>query len=289
MSYSFARHETFHIRTGWFRKGLDAIEKNNHIFLETILAMDELGIGKNMVSALRYWMKTAGLTEVDFNKRKKIQVKKKLAKEILEYDEYFEDPATFWLLHFNIATNKESATSWYWFFNQFNHLEFNEELFIERLKKYIKRTGEEPPAKTSLERDFKVFRRMYLYDPEENISPENSMESPFRELKLLVKTDEGNYRVQRPDVDNLPPRILYYCLLDSLDNEDSVNIEEVLNDEGSIGKVFKLNMTLLHEYLEHLQELDYLRLDRQAGLNSIKLKKLSKGEVLAEYYNSKLR
>ena len=32
MSYHFAKHETFHIRTGWLRKGLNALEKNNHIF-----------------------------------------------------------------------------------------------------------------------------------------------------------------------------------------------------------------------------------------------------------------
>lgn len=292
MEYSFARHETFHVRTGWLRKGLDAIDKNNHIFLETIPAMDELGIGKNMIKSLRYWLQVLGLTDEEFNKkRQKVQKKEGLAEAILNYDEYFEDEATFWLLHFNLVQEEEKATTWYWFFNYFNYLEFDKEIFIDRLKRYIKRSGENPPAESSLESDFNVFRRMYLYNPEEDIHPESSKVSPFRELKLLVSLDNDEYKINRPSLDNLPPRILYYCLLETLeDNQvDSINVESLLNKENSVGKVFKLNMTLLHEYLEKLQDLNYLRLDRQAGLNSIHLKKRpdENKDILKEYYNLK--
>ena len=292
LSYSFARHETFHIRTGWLKKGIDALDDNKHIFLETIPAMDKLGIGKNMISSLRYWLEAVGLTEEGYNnRRQKIQEKTDLGKNILKYDKYFEDEATFWLLHFNLASNKKKATSWYWFFNHFNNLEFDKELFIEKLKRYIKRSGEEPPAQRSLESDFNVLRRMYLYDPEEEIHPESSKVSPFRGLKL-IKNEEGKYKINRPNPNNLPPKILYYCILNNLDSPDVdyVNVEEVLNDEGSVGRIFKLNMTILHEYLEILQDLNYLRLDRQAGLNSIKLLKPinEKEDILKEYYNSKL-
>ncbi|SJZ77675.1 DUF4007 family protein [Selenihalanaerobacter shriftii] len=289
MSYSFARHETFHIRTGWLRKGLKAIEKNNHIFLETIPAMDELGIGKNMISSLRYWLQVTGLTEEDYDSnRQKIQEKKELTGIVLNYDEYFEDPSTFWLLHFNLCRNKEVATTWYWFFNHFNYLEFDKELFVEELINYIRRTGEEPPAKSSLEKDFNTFKRMYLYDPEDNNSPEDSLQSPFSELKLITKVDTDTYAVNRPSIDTLPPRILFYSLLLSLEaGTKSVNVEEVLNQENSIGRLFKLNISLLYEYLEKLQEIGYLHLDKHAGLNSIQLRELSQDKVLEDYYGIK--
>ena len=50
----FARHETFHPRFGWLKKGYDAAVKNNNIFLEEDAAVT-LGVGKNMVRSIRYW------------------------------------------------------------------------------------------------------------------------------------------------------------------------------------------------------------------------------------------
>ena len=35
-------------------------------------------------------------------------------------DPYLEDIGTLWLLHYNLAKNMEDATSWYFFFNEFN-------------------------------------------------------------------------------------------------------------------------------------------------------------------------
>ncbi|MGM0502627.1 MAG: DUF4007 family protein [Bacillota bacterium] len=294
MNYSFAKHETFHVRRGWLRKGLDAIDKNNHIFLETIPAMDELGIGKNMIKSLRYWMQVLGLTNEARNKKsQKVQEKNPLAEIILNNDKYFEADATFWLLHFNLAQQEEEATTWYWFFNHFNHLKFTKELFVDNLERYIKRSGNDIPARSSLESDFNILRRMYLYDPEEDIHPESSKVSPFRDLGLIVNAGNKEYEIRRPTLETLPPEILYYCILETLEtNEDnevnSINIETILNKENSVGKIFKLNMNKLYDYLEHLQDLDYLRLDRQAGLNSVKLKKKPEEnkEILKEYYNS---
>src|SRR6266508_2474489 len=51
---TFARHETFHPRFGWLKKGFDAASRHPDVFLRddaTVL----LGVGKNMVRAIRYW------------------------------------------------------------------------------------------------------------------------------------------------------------------------------------------------------------------------------------------
>lgn len=289
MSYSFARHETFHIRTGWLRKGLKAIEENDHIFLEDE-AMEELGIGKNMVSSLRYWLQVTGLTDEDYNSdRQKVQIKTSLANDILEYDQYFEDTATFWLIHYNLVRNIELATTWFYFFNYFNYNEFNQDLLIEQLVKYIEMTGEKIPALSSLQKDFNVLVRMYLYDSADNKSPEDSLESPFSELRLFTKSDNGMYKLNRPNIDNLPPKILFYCLLDSVTAEiTSVNIEDVLNKENSVGNIFKLTPTLFYKYIDKFEELNYVRLDKHAGLNSIQILEKDKEKVIKEYYQNQL-
>ena len=57
----FARHETFHPRWGWLKKGFDAASANfdaasanKSIFLQEDAPV-RLGVGKNMVSSMRYW------------------------------------------------------------------------------------------------------------------------------------------------------------------------------------------------------------------------------------------
>lgn len=293
MNYTFAKHEKFHIRNGWLKKGLNAIEDHPHIFLETINAMDELGIGKNMIMSLRYWMQATNLTNEEYDGGEKIQEKTDFAEIILNYDPFFEDKATFWLLHYNLVQKKELATTWYWFFNHFNYVEFDQELFIERLTDYIKRTGEEPPSISSLESDYDVLRKMYISN-EENLdlkqtkyNPEKQlMKSPFSELNLLTNADDQILKVNRPTMQNLPVEILFYCILDNYNDLDNINIDS-LNTSESIANIFKLNVNLLFNYLEKMQEKGYIRIDKQAGLNSITIYEKSKEKILSDYYEKK--
>ena len=51
---SFARHETFHPRHGWVKKGFDEACKDPNVFLRDDAPV-VLGVGKNMVRSIRYW------------------------------------------------------------------------------------------------------------------------------------------------------------------------------------------------------------------------------------------
>ena len=59
---TFARHETFHPRYGWLKKGFD----KNEVFSK---AKDRdrvvLGVGQNMVNAIRYWCLAFKILEKD--------------------------------------------------------------------------------------------------------------------------------------------------------------------------------------------------------------------------------
>jgi hypothetical protein len=43
---TFSRHETFHPRYGWLKKGVDLIDRNPSAFTDADVHM-ELGVGKN--------------------------------------------------------------------------------------------------------------------------------------------------------------------------------------------------------------------------------------------------
>lgn len=57
---TFAGHATFALRSGWPKKGLDALETNGAIF-NAPESLATLGVGKNMVGAIRHWLLTTRL------------------------------------------------------------------------------------------------------------------------------------------------------------------------------------------------------------------------------------
>jgi epsilon-lactone hydrolase len=56
MLMKFSGHETFACRYAWLPKALQAVESNPRIFSDEDQAMVELGVGKNMVRSIRFWV-----------------------------------------------------------------------------------------------------------------------------------------------------------------------------------------------------------------------------------------
>ena len=61
---TFARHETFHPRYGWFRKAYAFAAEDSRIFSADDAPV-RMGVGKNMVRAIRFWGRAAKLVTVD--------------------------------------------------------------------------------------------------------------------------------------------------------------------------------------------------------------------------------
>ena len=58
-SLSFSGHESFQCRNLWLKKGYEfTIAEGN---FKDELAVVDLGVGKNMVSSIRFWLKAFGL------------------------------------------------------------------------------------------------------------------------------------------------------------------------------------------------------------------------------------
>lgn len=101
----FARHETFHPRFGWLKKGFDRASHDPEVFLRDDATV-RLGIGKNMVRSLRYW-------EFAFKLLKGDQPTD-FGKQLLGnsgWDLYIEDPASLWLLHWKLLEPPCFATA----------------------------------------------------------------------------------------------------------------------------------------------------------------------------------
>src|SRR5688572_10567858 len=60
-AYRFSGHETFPLRYSWLPKAFAALCSRPKLFADEDLAMVELGVGKNMVRAIRFWVRAAGV------------------------------------------------------------------------------------------------------------------------------------------------------------------------------------------------------------------------------------
>ena len=109
---SFGRNETFNLRYSWLNKGLKELKQNKSLFLLEEAPLI-LGVGKNMVNSIKYWLNAYQI--VDFSSGEPFQTK--FGKIIEKNDPYLEDIKSLWLLHWKLCTNPNQATFYYWFFN----------------------------------------------------------------------------------------------------------------------------------------------------------------------------
>ena len=94
MPMKFRAHDTFFIRKGWLPKGMRCVAKKPDVFIaKDDNPMDILGIGANMVKALRYWLQAVGLTQ-EATKGRREQHCTDLGQLIYEHDTYIEELGT---------------------------------------------------------------------------------------------------------------------------------------------------------------------------------------------------
>ena len=111
-SPQFAGHETFPIRYGWLKKVIDSIEEeekrsNYSLAVRGEEAIGRFGVGKNMVSAMRFWAKATGVITEPKSSTSAIQPLGRLLFANGGLDPYMENPATLWLLHWILASNPD--------------------------------------------------------------------------------------------------------------------------------------------------------------------------------------
>ncbi|MBC7228253.1 MAG: DUF4007 family protein [Thermoflexales bacterium] len=288
----YAKHESFHIREGWLAKGLRAVQAKRDILRNDTEAAIQLGLGRNMVRALQFWLTATGLIHPEPPGHSLTP----FGSLVLEHDPYFEDIGTLWLVQYHLASSRDEATTWYWFFNHFAYPEFDQETFIQELSRWALTHEERKPlARRTLETEFQVLIRTYVPSGRET-SPEDAMDSPLTELGLLETLSGRRYRMCSPDPnpDRLPPLIVLYVLLQERPGverrESQIGLAQALRDPFGVGRVFNLGAAALLESLDHLasQTPEWaVRLTRTGGLDRLTLPLVAPREVLARYYRER--
>lgn len=293
---SFAQHQTFHIRDGWLRKGLNEVEKNPAIFTDPNAYL-RFGLGKNMVEALRFWMRATGLTKEIASTGRRIQMITEFGEIVGQHDPYLEDDGSLWLIHYHLLKQPEEATAWYWFFNHYTRFSFERAGFVNELSLWqaMQNGGGKEISKSSLQRDFDCFVKTYL-PRQGSESPEDNLECPLVHLRLLSFEHVGGqkqYHLNRPDHRAIPPLVLLYVIKNWQEEHQpgalQVSLRDLLAGACSPGRTFLLGMRLA-EAIRRASEAAptefSLRLTRTAGLDVLTLPSAASVEILKAHYAS---
>lgn len=283
LPFKLKGHEKFSLREGWINKGLTAVEEDPRVFLDAD-GPDKLGVGNNMVKSIRYWLKAFGLIEEAPGKGAQIT---SLGRIILDNDKYIEEIFTIWILHSNIVKNIGAATAWFMFFNRCDVEEFTKEdirlVLSNELFKYL---GHMDFSDNSLKNDIDVLLNMYCKEKTHDHDPEDKNVSPLAILGLISKNKDIYVRKQ-PDISKLSTWVILYELQNLFGDKGSISIEDISTGDCSLGSVYHLSKVTINNYLDKLEDMDYIRVDRTAGLDIVyKTNNIEHPTgVIREYYN----
>ena len=297
---SFSGHETFPFRYTWLKKGVDAV--NTVRGKPTIFADDDatitLGVGKNMVRSIHHWCQVARLIELggmDSNNRRRF-VPTELGDRTFAddgFDPYLEDAATLWLIHWNLTTNANRATTWFWAFSIFGQNEFTKDKFISELITWAEKSTRNRISENSIKRDVDCFLRTYVPSRlTKTTIMEDTFDCPLVELDLISNSPDGNtYRFHRGPKPTLPIEIFAAAFSEFWDTRFSENstltFANIAYSEKSPGRTFQLDEDALVEYLDRLENLTdgALRYDETAGVKQVyRDRKIASTELLHRYY-----
>lgn len=261
-------HQSFHIRRGWIYKGLNEVRNDEFVFSrKDIVHTDLLGIGSNMVTALKYWLEALKLVDKKKEGSKTLIVPSKIGELILEKDPYLEEIETWQLLHYNLATNEDQATTWYWFFNEYKGNKFTRDNLFENLNSYIKQNYEKEVSERSLKDDINCLLNTYVERVVE--SPEDNMESPFAELGLIniANKKNGELSYTKSYKNKVNVYLAYYIIRNLAIDRENLDLKDIINSKNGIGNIFNLNSYEIMDILDSLQNLGYIKVTRTGGLD----------------------
>ncbi|MFY0697662.1 MAG: DUF4007 family protein [Balneola sp.] len=284
---SFSGHESFQCRNLWLKKGYD-FSVDDHDF-NSDLAVIELGVGKNMVNSIKFWMKAFDL----INEKGETTTLAPFLFDELGKDPYLEDVGTLWLLHYKLLTSNK-ASIYSLFFNYFRkqRIEFSKTHLMNFLISECSHRGEKHSENT-IETDIGVLLKNYVRP----ISKGNTKDIEDNYSSLMIELDLIKPIIDRKDWyecknefrSNLPTEIVFYSILTNqrYSKSSSISFNHLLNDENSPGIAFALDADSLLSHIKQItKSFDGVVYTEDAGIRELQFnKKPEPLEVLEAYYD----
>jgi dihydrofolate reductase len=164
MNYRYSGHGTFPCRYTWLPKAVRHLCDAPDLFDDDEAAMVKLGVGKNMVRAIRFWAEAAGVASNVKNRSGEMKVTN-FGRKVLEpekgHDEFFEDDQTLWLVHWNLSTQDLPLFAWHTMLNYWNKPDFTRSEVLAFFERETQRE-EKALSPVTLDEHLGIFLHTYM-------------------------------------------------------------------------------------------------------------------------------
>lgn len=277
--YIFSGHETFHCKEMWLKKGYDFVTSEGKFADEACI---DLGVGRNMVASIRFWLKAFNIINVEDEKN--TDIARFLFDDQHGKDKYLEDETTLWLLHYMLIINNYSSI-YSIIFNEFRKFkpEFNKENFISFIK-----SSDSSLNPNTLSKDFSVFLRTYYSRNEKGI--EDSFTGVLSDLDLVheIKKDNSTkYIIQNNKQDDIVIELILFVILENNAYGKSISFKSLYSDFNSVGNIFAFSKEQLEKKLIEISETyEGIIYTNDSGIKELQFKneKPNSFDVLTAYY-----
>lgn len=250
----FSGHESFVCRYGWLPKVYSAVKRNPLVLKDEELAMNVLGIGRNMVKSVQFWAEAAAVIESAGSSG---HVPGKVGERLFGpegWDLYLESLESLWLIHWQLSTSAQLA-AWNEVFGEGRLVRFDRPKLVSALA----RRGANlvrPLAPSTLEQHASIFIQTYF---QAERGTDDTSWCPLQDLNLIgaTKSEDGRflYNSNAGAPVGLTLRIFGMVLADFVRRKgqggSSADFLAVLKGEFSPGVVFRLDEYQLRQLIEN--------------------------------------
>lgn len=283
--YSFSGHESFQCRQLWLKRGYDLIASGKRLTDED--AVVELGVGKNMVTSIKFWLRAFNII---IGEDKITEFGRSLFDKEDGNDPYLEDDASLWLLHYQII-HTGIASTYSLIFNELrrDRIQFNKDHY----EKFIKRKAESTKGlnfnSKTVRDDFDVFKKMYIGTSGDLKKTEDTFSGLLSDLHLLSVNGRGKdeyFTIENMERDEIPVEVFLFAVLDNENYGNSISLTSLENDLDSPGSIFAMNRSgIVNKIQEAEERYKWLTYRDHAGIKELQLKnKPTALELLELYY-----
>lgn len=289
---AYARHQSFYIRDKWVSKGLRAVLEDGRFFYDPE-GFEKIGLGKNMVQSLRFWLNAMNLIEEAIIDGEKIHQLTNLGHIIYRSDRLLRKKETVSILHYQLVRNKgDLSTVFDWYFNIYKENVSQRESLLKSFSAFVKVYEGKEISINSLKKDIDCLVQLYTKKANE-MDPEDIIFSPFTKIDVVTEelSEDGieNIRKVIPEINDIGIVALYYVLLSySIEHDvEMVSVEEIINEKNLWGKVFNLSRNKVIEALNVLTNHDLYPVEyvRTNNLDTVRIPKVDCMEYLENELN----
>ena len=274
--YTFSGHETFTCKSLWLKKGFDFLEEGHSFSDDSAVVF--LGVGKNMVSSIRFWLKAFGLTQSDKLTNLATFIFGKDGKDC-----FAEDHNTLWLLHYYLVKNQVASLYNMLFLGVQREMKSFDR---EQVQAYVKRKCNVPEQKNvynenTVKKDINVLLANYVM-PKSTKSLEE-YNALLLDLGLIQSLDK-KFTFNSTNPQQIAFELILFVLLDYCEGEKTISFDKL----QEIALIFCLSMPDLIVIIQQLanQYKEQMIFTDNAGIKNVQFvgEAFNKWSILDKYY-----